>query len=190
MIKIDKIHTFSNYLSFSRILLAAPILFFLINLNEQYEYRIYAALLMLLAAVTDYLDGYFARKFDEVSELGKIVDPLADKIAVILIAVTLYLTGEIPPYLFWLIVVRDIVIFLGGIYISNKVGKVLPSNMLGKIAVFIIGIYLLAVVLGVKEIGWLNSALIGATILISIGSLMGYALRGVEVLRYYKNENI
>ena len=190
MIKLKKIHTVSNYLSFLRIILVFPMIYFLSNLEQSYSFRIYSVLLMFAAAVTDYLDGYFARKFDEVSELGKIIDPLADKIAVGLITVYLFLLNEIPDYLFYLIIARDVLIFIGGSYVSNKVGKVLPSNMLGKITVFVIGLYLVAVVLGVANVRWLNTLLIAMVIIMSLLSLAGYIIRGIEVLRYKKNESL
>lgn len=190
MIKFEKIHTVSNYISFLRIILVIPIIYFLSNTEHNEYYRIYAAVLMLLAAATDHLDGYLARKFDQVSELGKIIDPLADKIAVGLITIYLFLLSEIPAYLFFIILGRDVLIFLGGSIISNKVGKVLPSNLLGKITVFIIGIYLLAVTLGLNNTTWLNRILVGAVIIMSILSLIGYLIRAVEFIRYKKNETL
>lgn len=190
MFKFKKIHTFSNYLSFSRIILVIPIIYFLSNLEESVNYRYFTAALMLLAAFTDYLDGYFARKYDEISELGKIVDPLADKIAIGLITLYLFLLGELPAYLFYIILARDVLIFIGGSIISNKVGSVLPSNLLGKITVFIIGIYLLAIVLGIQSYTTINDILTGTVIIMSFLSLAGYAIRGMEAVRYKKNESI
>ena len=190
MIKIKKINTVSNYLSFSRVLLAVPILYFLSQMEQAYIYRIVAFLLMIIAAVTDFLDGYFARKFNEISELGKIIDPLADKLAIGGITIYLFYLNVIPEYLFWIIIARDILIFIGGSIISAKVGKVLPSNLLGKITVCVLGVYLLAAVLGVSNIGWLNDFLIALSIIMSFLSLAGYIIRGTEVLRYKKNENV
>ena len=54
-----------------------------------------------MRAITDMLDGYLARKFNEVTELGKIIDPLADKIAIGVIILKLYLIGIIPRVLFY-----------------------------------------------------------------------------------------
>ena len=188
MIKIDKIHTISNHLSFSRILLTIPIYYFLQNMEHGQIHRYLAAFLMVLAAITDYLDGYFARKYDDVSELGKIIDPLADKLAVGIITIILYLKGVLPQYIFIIIVARDILIFIGGLIVSNKIGKVLPSNMLGKITVFILGVYLLTLVLGLRQYETLFSLYNILIIFMSVISLIGYIIRSIEALRYKKNE--
>lgn len=188
MIKIDRINTISNHLSFARIVLAIPIFYFLYNLEQGDYHPIFAAILMILAAATDYLDGYFARKYDEVSELGKIVDPLADKIAVGVIVVVLYLKGMLPEFLLIIILARDVLIFIGGLFVSNKIGKVLPSNLLGKITVFILGIYLLLLVLGLKDYPSIFNLFNILIIFMSAISLIGYIIRSIEALRYKKNE--
>ncbi len=69
----------------------------------------------MIAAITDILDGYLARKFNQVTEFGKIIDPLADKIAIGAIIIKLFIIGVIPLYYFFMIIVRDVLIFLGGI---------------------------------------------------------------------------
>ena len=93
--------------------------------------------------LTDVLDGYFARKRNEVSELGKIVDPLADKISIITISLIMVLTGIIPLWFFLVIMSRDILILSGGLYIKRKTGIVLQSNIIGKWTVFVIGFTLM-----------------------------------------------
>ncbi len=188
MIKIDRINTISNYLSFSRVLLTIPIFYFLQNLEQGEIHRFMAAFLMILAAITDYLDGYFARKYDDETELGKIIDPLADKLAVGVIAVTLYLNGMLPEYILIIVVARDLLIFTGGLMISNIIGKVLPSNMLGKITVLILGIYLLALVMGLGEYQTIFNIYNILVIFMCVISLIGYIIRSIEALRFKKNE--
>jgi len=188
MIKFDKLHTISNHLSFSRVLLTIPIFYFLQNMEHGQIHRYMASFLMVLAAITDYLDGYFARKYDDVTEIGKIIDPLADKLAVGVITVVLYLKGLLPEYILIIVVARDVIIFIGGLIVSNKIGKVLPSNMLGKVTVFILGSYLLALVLGLRQYDTLFNFYNILIIFMSVISLIGYIIRSVEVLRFKKNE--
>ena len=188
MIKFNKINTISNHLSFSRVILTIPIFYFLQNMEHGQIHRYLAAFLMILAAVTDYLDGYFARKYDDITELGKVIDPLADKLAVGVITIILYLKGMLPEYILIIVVVRDIIIFLGGLIVSNKIGKVLPSNMLGKITVLILGIYLLALVLGLRQFETLFNLYNILIIFMSAISLIGYAIRSIEALRFKRNE--
>jgi len=188
MIKIDKIHTISNHLSFSRILLTAPIFYFLQNMEQSDFHRYFALFLMILAAITDYLDGYFARKYDHVTEFGKIIDPIADKFAVGVITLILFLKGMIPLYILIVVVARDVLIFLGGLIISNKIGRVLPSNLLGKITVFILGLYLVFLVIGLKSYPTLFNLYNILIVFMSILSLIGYIIRSIEALRFKKNE--
>jgi len=188
MIKIDRINTLSNHLSFSRVILTIPIYYFLQNMEHGEIHRYLAAFLMILAATTDYLDGYFARKYDDVTELGKIIDPLADKLVVGVIAIILYLKNMLPEYILIIVVARDLIIFIGGLIISNKIGKVLPSNMLGKITVFILGVYLLALVLGLRQYPTVFNLYNILIIFMSFISLIGYVIRSIEALRFKKNE--
>ncbi len=95
--------------------------------------------MIIVIWISDLLDGYFARKRNEISELGKIIDPLADKITVISITLILLVQGLIPVWFFIIIILRDLLILTGGAYIKNKHKIVLPSNWAGKISVFIIG---------------------------------------------------
>ena len=74
------------------------------------EQRTLIIIIMIAMYVTDLLDGYLARKLNQVSELGKIIDPLADKAAVIVITVILFINGLIPVWFFTVIVLRDILI--------------------------------------------------------------------------------
>jgi cardiolipin synthase (CMP-forming) len=107
MIDYKELNTKSNLLSLFRLLLAIPFWFLIENIREENIQYITAGL-CLFAAFTDILDGYLARKFNEVTELGKIIDPLADKIVIGVIIIKLYLVGEIPAYYFFMVIGRDI----------------------------------------------------------------------------------
>lgn len=72
-----------------------------------------SALLFVLASITDWFDGYLARKYNAVSNLGKFMDPIADKILVATVLIMLIPTGRVGPILVILLLTRDILI--GGI---------------------------------------------------------------------------
>lgn len=189
-IKFEKIFTASNLISFLRLLLIMPTMYFVTKMGEHDNYRIYILLMFLLAYLSDLLDGYLARKFDEISELGKIIDPLADKLFVIILFVQLYMIAEISSFYFWIIVSRDIIIFLGGIYVSNKIGKVLPSNLLGKITVASIGLFLIVLIAGLEKASWIFITIQYLSIFLSFASVFGYAIRGYESINWYKKNGI
>ncbi|MCH8169810.1 MAG: CDP-alcohol phosphatidyltransferase family protein [Bacteroidetes bacterium] len=177
--------TKSNLLSFFRALLAIPLWILFDHFNTSWATAILFSL-CILVVITDLLDGYLARKFNEVTEMGKIIDPLADKVVVTAIIIKIYLLDLIPYYYFFMIIGRDLIIFLGGIYIANKIGKVLPSNKLGKATVFIIGIVILLIIL---KLSWNNSFLLlfyYLSIILIFISLLGYIYRGYEYLKENK----
>ena len=71
--------------------------------------------LIALAAFTDGLDGYLAKQFGWHTELGKVLDPLADKLLLVTVFVCLSLAGRAPGWLAGLVVLRDLVIFIGAL---------------------------------------------------------------------------
>lgn len=89
-----------NLLSISRIVLAILLVLFITNSKL-------ALLIFLLAALTDYLDGYLARKLNQETKLGLILDPLADKILVITTLLLLIISYK-HPYWYLLILIRDL----------------------------------------------------------------------------------
>ncbi|AFN75746.1 CDP-diacylglycerol/glycerol-3-phosphate 3-phosphatidyltransferase [Melioribacter roseus P3M-2] len=131
------------------------------------------------------LDGYIARKYDKISEFGKIIDPLADKVAILVIILQLYRHDYIVPLYFWTVILRDLLIFTGGIIVSQIIKKVLPSNLLGKITAFSIGLYLLLVIIGL-EITLLYKIVFYISLLLCYLSLIGYAVRAYESIKWYK----
>lgn len=143
--KNKEIFYISNLLSLSRFVLLIFAVFFLVSDNE--NYYLFASLFIVLLWVSDIMDGYFARRRNEISELGKIIDPLADKISVVTITFLLLWKGILPLWFFVIIVLRDLIILAGGLYIKNKYAVVLQSNWTGKLTVFVIGFTLLNLIL-------------------------------------------
>jgi CDP-diacylglycerol--glycerol-3-phosphate 3-phosphatidyltransferase len=175
------IFTISNGISFLRLLLVIPFWILLDHIDNQ-SIRFITFSLCLFAAATDILDGYLARKLNQVTEVGKIIDPLADKSAMALIVIKLYLIGEIQDFYFYSIIFRDLLIFLGGIYVTKKIGKVLPSNYLGKITVLIIGVVILFILIGLPKDHFIFIAFYYLSIILIFASLTGYFIRAKEFL--------
>ena len=90
-----------------------------------------AALFFGMAFVTDFLDGYFARRYGAVTVMGKILDPLADKILVIVTMIMLIPLGRIPAWIVMLIVVRELAV-TGLRSIAVTEGVVIQASSLGK----------------------------------------------------------
>ena len=135
----DNLFTPSNIISAIRAFMVFPAIFTIMAGAHLYPLT---AAICVVAVISDLLDGYIARKFDEVSEYGKIIDPLADKIYVGLLAITMAAYGLVPVWFLAIVLVRDLVILVAGMWAKKKLGVVLPSNYPGKIAVLTIAISL------------------------------------------------
>lgn len=124
----------SNIISFSRFFLLAICLFFLIHDNY-----LFTCIMIVIIWLSDLADGFIARRRNEVSGLGKIIDPIADKTVIISLVIYLMVTQKIPAYYVIIIVLRDALILGGGLFLKYKKNIVLQSNWVGKITVFTIG---------------------------------------------------
>lgn len=126
--------TLPNLLSLFRILII-PLLVYLLTYPDRRS-SLWAAVLFLVASITDYFDGYFARRNKSVSDLGKILDPLADKLMVAsaLIMLTAMDRPNEPNIPAWLVVVilarESAVTVIRGIALSE--GIVMQAESLGK----------------------------------------------------------
>jgi len=106
-----------NILASIRILLA-PLMFWIILTPELFtdngihiSWAYYcAALLFVLASVTDFFDGYIARELDQITLLGKIIDPLADKMLILAAFLGLMMTGAASAWAIYIIIVRELFI--------------------------------------------------------------------------------
>lgn len=182
IVQIDKIYTKSNLLSFFRLFLSIPMWFVLDNLYDPF-WRYTAFAICIIIAITDIMDGRLARKYNEVTELGKIIDPLADKIVVAVIIVKLFFLDLLSSYYITLILMRDGLIFIGGIIISKKLGEVLPSNMPGKIAVLNIGLVILLIIfqLNTEEFAFKLFYYLSISLLYS--SFIVYLIRAIQIFQ-------
>ncbi len=108
-----------NALSLLRIALIVPILVFIVNA----EYGL-ALLLFMVAGGSDGIDGYLAVRFNWQSRLGALLDPIADKLLVTGMFVTLAIIGLIPVWLTVVVILRDVVIFGGALAYNYLVAPV------------------------------------------------------------------
>ncbi len=125
--------TASNLISIFRLVLAFPMAVLIIN-----GHFISAIIIGILAVATDLMDGYLARKLNQITEMGKIVDPLADKVFVGTVAICLVIIGRMPLWFVIVVVLRDVLILAGGIYAKGKIDFVIPSNYVGKVTALIL----------------------------------------------------
>jgi CDP-diacylglycerol--glycerol-3-phosphate 3-phosphatidyltransferase len=142
--RVDKlgVWTISNFLSISRILLIPVIYHFLKKGGSRNDWI--ALSFIILAAFTDILDGFIARRKGEESSLGKILDPLADKICIASMVIILVVLRGFPVWLVCVILFRDILVIVGGIILIGKKNIVLSSNKWGKLATHFMALLIVA----------------------------------------------
>lgn len=175
MINQRDIFLLPNLISAVRIILLIPVSYLLLTDFEGQNTLI--IILVLCMYLSDLLDGFLARKMKLVSESGKIIDPLADKISVTVIALILLYLGKIPFWFVTVVVLRDILISLFGIYLDRKKDIRLMSNTAGKIAVFSIGLIILFAVINSQLSLKINSYLYFVSLILILFSSFLYYKR-------------
>lgn len=176
-----RIWTFSNFLSVLRILLLLPVSYLLIR--EQSGDQVMIIILLIVMVMTDFFDGFFARTFQQVSDAGKILDPLADKIGIIVVCSILVSKGRMPVWFFIIALARDIIILLGGMYLKKVNGVIPQSNMIGKWTVTVIAVYILLIVIDASALYEIQRVVMAASVAMIVLSFSLYAKRFTEVLK-------
>lgn len=183
--------TIPNAISFVRILLITPFVAFFIAAKYITGNYIPAVIIIALSGISDLFDGMIARKFHQESELGKVLDPLADKLTLIAVGICLIF---IEPYvlpLMIIMVLKDILMIIGGTIIINK-GVIPPkSSWYGKASTFMFYISVAMVVL--MEIfnfhnETISLAVLGVTAGMMIFSLVNYAIIFFKIQKQIKTK--
>lgn len=185
-----------NCLTILRMLLI-PV--FLIAYYQLPEKRYVALFVFAAASLTDCLDGYLARRLNQITSFGKLCDPLADKIMVLTLLFCLadggYLMPESRPLnwaILFVMLFKELFLMTGSLFLLKR-GTVVQANIWGKSATvaFVAGIVL---VFPWHEIGYLRLAgqiVIAIAVVLSLIALTNYATMGVrEVLRVKKTKPI
>lgn len=118
-----------NQLTGLRILLTPVFLFFF--LMEEPVFKLISLIIFLIAAITDWYDGWLARKFNYITNWGKFLDPLADKILTSTAFIAFVLVGLLPLWMVIIIIVRDLLITVLRAYSDYK-GKLFAASRLAK----------------------------------------------------------
>lgn len=112
---LDTVLTVPNLISFVRLCMA-PV--FLVLLFQ--DQNIAAAILFAVAAATDFVDGQVARRTHQVSRLGQLLDPAVDRVLMITAVIGLLVVGRLPLWIVLVVLIRDLVLLLGGAYLLKR----------------------------------------------------------------------
>ena len=156
-------NTVPNWLSFARIIMV-PIFAYLF-LNDGIKNNvIWAVFVLALSGLSDFLDGKIARRFNQISDLGKVLDPVADKLTQITIAVLLYIKFSSSSesliktfsWIFLVFIIKEFVMVLfGGIMIAIGL-RPSAAEMYGKAATFVFYFVMIALFAFAPDVGAFN----------------------------------
>lgn len=185
---IDSVFTIPNIISITRILLIVPFTIYFII--EEY---IIAFAIILLSGVSDCLDGFIARKLNQVTELGKLLDPIADKLTLVSVLICL---GVLIPKLLPMVIIlalKDVLMLFGGLYLLKQGITPPPAKWYGKLAtiVFYISVIIIVFFKGFLEyeVYMLTFILLSITFVAMMFALVKYAIIFKALLKN-KGDNI
>lgn len=132
-----------------------------------------AGVVFLVAGITDILDGHIARKYGYITKLGRVLDPLADKLMQVSAFVCLAIAGIIPVWVISILAAKELCMLLGGAGMLKKYRDVPPSNKLGKAASMLFYFITLAVIIFDMS-GTLQVVLLGGALALSVLAMVIY----------------
>ena len=176
----------ANKITIARILLVPFLLTSLFYYKAEYDFLRFVALgIFFVCVLTDAVDGYVARRFSQKTELGKILDPLADKLLIVTAFLCLSMLGhipvasKIPPWLTIIVLSRDTIILLGSVIILIMFKNIdIKPSLAGKVTTFFQMATIIVSLLQspYRVIFW------WVTALLTITSCLNYVWRGSKVL--------
>jgi cardiolipin synthase len=165
-----RVLTGPNVISFSRIALI-PVFFLLI---VDPDTTTAGVILFAVVVATDWVDGTIARRTGQVTELGKVLDPVADRLAIAAGIIALAIRGVFPLWAAVAILARDLVVLLAGSYVLSRTHIRLDVRWIGKVATF-------SLMVAVPAISWGALDLpLGAA-----GTTIGWVCFTVGIVEYY-----
>ena len=171
-----------NLITLGRLVFLVPTAYFLAR--PGHANQIYALICLSLAAVSDYFDGYFARRLNQQTRLGLLLDPLSDKIMATAMVILLILYRNFPLWLAAVIVGRDILIGAGGLALTSRIKDIPRSNLTGKYAFASIAVLLVSYVIefdfGIRLFTFISLPLIVLSAVLYARSLVR-ALKGLPL---------
>lgn len=195
---LDKVLTAPNVITLVRLLLLPLFLWLLFGT----PHHVAALVVYAIAAATDWVDGQVARRTHQVSKLGKLFDPLVDRLLIAVGVIAIFILGRLPLWILVYLIVRDLCLLAGGKYLLSRCGEVPAVVYVGKFATAFIMVGFCLLLLGLPVMpglglagapAWLpgfgvDGALLGiwfvyAGLVCSIIAFFVYVAKGVKLLK-------
>lgn len=169
-----------NFLSLVRIALVPvfAVVFFLPDPNA----RLWAALIYAAAFLTDIADGWIARHYNKITKLGRVLDPLADKLMTFTVIACITIKGIIPVWAVVIFACKELSMLIGGALMLHRTKDVIPSNWLGKASTGVFFVVCAVLVLFPIPSAWATGLMAGALAL-TVAALIRYAFGFRKVVK-------
>ena len=189
----DQIFTLANLITFIRLLLV-PVAFVLMMKGQD----VWATVLLIVTASTDFLDGMIARKTNTVTKLGQFLDPLVDRVLILTVILGLLIMGRLPLWIAIVAIIRDAYLIGGGVYLAKKHAIRIPVSYLGKTCMWFLCVGLVGLVLnmpviaglGICDVSWLpgfsTDMYCPFIWIVYIGLVMSLVATGIYTVRGHK----
>lgn len=145
----------------------------------QYAY-LWAAVIFVVAGVTDIVDGYIARKYNQVTMLGRLLDPLADKLMVFAALICITIEKLIPVWGAVVFFAKEITQGLGGLLLYRRVRDVPPSNRIGKLGTTIFYVTIVLIILFDISYRW-KIAMLSVSFAVIFAAFFTYTQNGLRL---------
>ena len=175
----NKILTIPNILSFFRLCLI-PVIMWLYCVERNY---LWTGIILIISGLTDTVDGIIARKFNMISDLGKVLDPIADKVtqAAMLFCLLTRFPLMIAPLA--LMVVKEFFMGVTGLLVIQKTGKVFGADWHGKVNTWLLYAMMIIHVFWYNIPDVVSKVLIGICVVMMLISLVLYGRHNLKALR-------
>jgi len=187
-----------NILSVFRICLV-PV-FIIVYFIDSRDIKYYAVLVYAIAGLSDFLDGFIARRFDAQSKLGKLLDPLGDKLMTFSVLVCITITSitsvasATRPILICAVIVffvKEALLGIGGLVLHKKARVELPpANVLGKASTFVFFVVCIVLMLFKDLPVPVTITMITVAMCLTLVALAGYLLLYIKVMKSIKNGEV
>jgi cardiolipin synthase len=148
----DRVLTVPNAFTMVR-LVCIPIFVVLVAGSGRRHWEV-AAYLLAAVGATDWVDGQLARRLHQVSKVGKVLDPLADRLLLVVGALTIIAVGAVPLWIALVFLLREVVVAAGFLYVAARGGRRMDVSFLGKAATFALMCALPLFLLGHAPVSW------------------------------------
>lgn len=171
-----------NRLTLLRVILIPVFVFFLMSKDgNDWQYTIIAFIVFIIASLTDTLDGYLARKYQLITNFGKFMDPLADKLLVCSALICFIELNRLPAWIVLIIIAREFAIS-GFRLVASDVGIVIAASKWGKAKTVTQMITVMLLILNITFLSNLTRVFIVAMTVLTIVSLIDYIIKNHAVI--------